>query len=99
MKKTYTNHQNPGLSLIKKGQKGVIHAIFSRFGLILLMLVMQFFILFSIFQWFENFLPHILGSTVIFTIIMVIYLLNNRINCSLPRKTQKNDKQNTKTPL
>lgn len=80
MNGTCTDHKSHGLSLIKKGQKGIIHAIFSRFGLILLMLVIQFFILFSVFQWFEEFLPHILGSTVIFTIVMVIYLLNSRIN-------------------
>ncbi len=30
------NYKDKGLRLLKKGQKGVIHAIFSRFGLILL---------------------------------------------------------------
>ncbi len=74
------NYKNEGLTLLKKGQKGIVHAIFSRFGLILLLLVMQVLILFSIFQWFEEFLPHILGATMLFTVIMVIYLLNSRIN-------------------
>ena len=30
-------YKNKGLTLLKKGQKGIIHAIFSRFGLILLL--------------------------------------------------------------
>ncbi len=75
-----TDYKNRGLSLLKKGQKGIIHAIFSRFGLILLLLIVQVLILFGIFQWFEEFLPHILGGTMLFTFVMVIYLLNSRMN-------------------
>lgn len=77
MKKDY---KNKGLRLLKKGQKGIAHAIFSRFGLILLLLFIQVQILFDIFQWFEDFLPHVLGGRVLFTFVMVIYLLNSRLN-------------------
>ncbi len=75
-----TDYREKGLYLLKKGQKGIVHAVFSRFGLILLLFVAQVFILFSIFQWFEEFLPHIFGGTVLFTFIMVVGLLNSRIN-------------------
>lgn len=75
-----TENKNAGLTLLKKGQKGIIHAIFSRFGLILLLLAFHGFLLFSVFQWFGKFLPHIFGGTVLFTFIMVICLLNSRIN-------------------
>ncbi len=75
-----TDYKNKGLILLKKGQKGIIHAIFSRFGLMLLLLVVQILILFSIFRWFEDFLPHILGGTALFTVVMVVYLLNSKIN-------------------
>ncbi len=75
-----TDYKTKGLLLLKKGQKGIIHAIFSRFGLMLLMMIAQIFILFGIFRWFEEFLPHILGGTVLFTFIMVICLLNSRMN-------------------
>ena len=47
------DYKNKGLTLLKKGQSGIIHAVFSRFGLILLMLVAQVLILFSIFEWFD----------------------------------------------
>ena len=69
--------ENSGLILLKKGQKGIVHAIFSRMGLILAMLIVQIGILFSILRWFEEFIPHILGGTVLFTFFMVIYLLNS----------------------
>lgn len=47
-----TDYKDKGLNLLRRGQKGIIHAIFSRFGLVLLMLVVQVLILFSILQWF-----------------------------------------------
>ena len=50
---------NKGLTLLKKGQKGLVHAVFSRMGLILLLLVLHLLLLFSAFRWFANFLPHI----------------------------------------
>jgi len=75
-----TDYKDKGLSLLKRGQKGIIHAIFSRFGLMLLLLVLQVFILFGIFWRFQKFLPHIMGGTVLFTFIMVICLLNSRID-------------------
>ena len=74
------DYKNKGLLLLKKGQKGMIHAVFSRFGLILLLLILQVLFLFSIFQWFEEFLPHIFGGAVVLTFIMVIYLLNSKMN-------------------
>ena len=74
-----TNYKNKGLLLLKKGQKGIVHALFSRFGLILLLLAVQVLILFGIFQWFEEFLPHVLGGTALFSLFMVIYLLNSSI--------------------
>ena len=69
--------ESVGLRLLKTGQKGIIHAIFSRMGLIVLLLLVQILLLFSVFYWFEEFLPHILGGTVIFTVTMVGVLLNS----------------------
>lgn len=66
-----------GLRLLKKGRQGILRMIFSRFGLILVLLAVQVLFLFSIFHWFEEFLPHIYGGVVIFTVFMVLYLLNS----------------------
>lgn len=76
----HIDYKNKGLRLIKKGQKGISHAIFSRFGLILFLLFIQVRFLFDIFLWFEDFLPHVMGGSVLFTFIMVVYLLNSRLN-------------------
>lgn len=73
---------NQGLNLLRKGQKGIIHLIFSRLGLILLLLAFHVFLLFCVFHWFANFLPHLYGGTILFTTAMVLYLLNSRMDAS-----------------
>ncbi len=78
MQKTY--EENPGMRLLKKGQKGVIHAVFSRLGLIVVLLALQIFALFGVFQWFEELLPHIFGGTILFTVMMVLWLLNSELD-------------------
>ena len=50
--------EDGGIRLLKKGQKGLVHVIFSRFGLVLLLLVLQVGVLFSILRWFGELLPH-----------------------------------------
>ena len=74
--------EDGGLRLLRKGQKGVIHAIFSRFGLVLILLLLQVGLLFSIFRWFGNLWPHYFGGSVVVTSAMVIYLLNSMMDNS-----------------
>ncbi|MGN1367662.1 MAG: cardiolipin synthase [Aristaeellaceae bacterium] len=78
MEKRSTNSE--GLSLIRKGKMGLFHIVFSRVGLFAALLILQCGLLFSAFRWFENLLPHIWGGTVVFTVGMVLYLLNTRLD-------------------
>ena len=75
MKEKVKVFEDGGIRLLKKGQKGLVHAIFSRFGLVLVLLL-QFGALFSLLRWFGQLLPHYLGGTALVTAAMVIYLLN-----------------------
>lgn len=77
-----TYSDSTGMRLLHKGKKGIIHAIFSRLGLILLLFLLQLFLIFSILFRFNDFLPHLLGSNLALTFIMVIYLINSRIDPS-----------------
>ena len=76
MKEKVKVFEDGGIRLLKKGQKGLVHAIFSRFGLVLVLLLLQFGALFSLLRWFGQLLPHYLGGTALVTAAMVIYLLN-----------------------
>lgn len=72
--------QNMGIRLLKRGQKGLIHALFSRFGVILLLFLLQVAILFSVFMWFRELQPYISGLMTLFSVVMVLYLLNSRFD-------------------
>ena len=69
--------EDGGIRLLKRGQKGVVHAIFSRFGLVLVLLLLQAFALFSLLQWFGELLPHYFGGTLLVTAAMMVYLLKS----------------------
>ena len=75
--------EDGGIRLLKRGQKGVIHAIFSRFGLVLVLLLLQAFALFSLLQWFGGLLPHYFGGTLLVTAAMMVYLLNQDMDNSV----------------
>ncbi len=72
--------ESSGLRLLKKGQKGIVHLIFSRVGVMMLMILLQVVVLFALFRWFAGFLPHIFGGTMLFSVFMAIYLLNTPID-------------------
>lgn len=72
--------QGMGMRLLKKGQKGLIHALFSRFGVILLLFLWQVVILFGVFIWFRDLQPYISGLMTVFAVVMVLYLLNSRFD-------------------
>ena len=74
---------NQGMLLLKKGQKGIVHLIFSRLGLIVLLLAFHAFLMFGAFRWFGRFLPHLYGETILFTTMMVLYLLNSKMDASV----------------
>lgn len=69
-----------GLRLLKKGRKGIARVLFSRMGLMLLLMALQAWFLLGIFVWFQELLPHVYGGTIIFSAVMVLYLLNNQMN-------------------
>ncbi len=68
------------MRLIKKGQKGIVHAIFGRLGVILLFFLIQVAFLFAVFYWFNSSFPQLFGGNILFAVIMVIYLLNTRMD-------------------
>lgn len=77
-----TDSDSTGMRLLRTGKRGLIHAVFSRLGLILILFLLQVILIFGILFRFNNFLPHLLGSNFALTFIMVIHLINCRIDPS-----------------
>ena len=82
MKDRMQQFEDGGLRLLKKGQKGIVHAIFSRFGLVLLLMLLQGGVLWSVFRWFGGLLPHYFGGSVAMSAFMVVYILNSEMDNS-----------------
>lgn len=74
--KGYPDENSEGLSLIEKGQRHLARAVFSRLGIIVLLLLLQLYLVFVVFSKLSSFVPHILAATVIFSAVMALYLLN-----------------------
>lgn len=74
------NNNHIGVYLLKKGQKGIVSAIFSRLGIFLLLILLQLFCMVCIFKVFGDFLPHIYGITITCTILIALYLLSTDID-------------------
>ena len=75
------NHgESEGLSLLKKGQKGFFSIVFSRLGVIVLLFLLQLFLAFAMVRWFAQFLPHFYTILIAVDALMVIVLLNSRLD-------------------
>lgn len=74
--------EDGGIRLLKKGKRGIIHAVFSRLGLVTLLLLGNVVLLFSVFRWFMGVIPHLFGGAALFTVVMVVYLLNSEMDNS-----------------
>lgn len=74
--------ENAGLRLLKKGQKGFFRLVFSRLGIIIVLLACNVLLLLGAFGRFNEFLPHLFGGSTLFSVVMVLYLLNTDMNPS-----------------
>ncbi len=74
------DENNNGMRLLKKWQKGIFSLIFSRMSIILILLLFNIALLFIAFALFEEFLPHVYGGATAFTVFMVLYLINTKMD-------------------
>ncbi|MDO4974002.1 MAG: cardiolipin synthase [Eubacteriales bacterium] len=72
------SEENSGLHLIKKHKKTLLRAVFSRAGLIVLLLLLQIALIALAFSRLRVFLPHFVTVMTIFSAAMAMYLLNSR---------------------
>ena len=70
--------ENSGLHLLKKHKKTLLRAVFSRAGLIALLLLVQVALVALAFSRLRDFLPHYVSLMAVFSSAMALYLLNSR---------------------
>ena len=77
------NTENMGLQLLHQGKRGVLRILFSRMGMIVLLLVLQIGLLVSLLMKFEAFIPHYVAAAMVLNVVMVLYLLNSQADASV----------------
>lgn len=70
--------KDTGLRLLKKGQKGIVHAIFSRFGIIILLFFLQAVLFIATLIWFQSSMSELFFGGVALGLFFSIYILNTR---------------------
>ena len=69
--------------LFGKGKRGLLKIIFGRTGIVMGILLAQLFVLVSVFQFLQTLIPYLVGTLAIFTVIMVVYVINTDHNTSV----------------
>ena len=69
--------------LLKQSKKSLLGLIFSRTTIVVLLLILNFCLLFSFLLGFFEGLPAYLGSMVVFTAVVLLYVLNTDTNPSI----------------
>lgn len=75
--------ENLQTELKKKGKKGLFRLLFSRMGLIMLLLLGNIALLAALVLRFRNFMTHYVSVATVLSVLMVLVLLNSRTNASV----------------
>ena len=66
--------------LVQRSRRGLGRAIFSRTGLILLLFLVQVGLLLSVMVWFQEWQAHVVGASLVLTMIAVLVVLNSDLD-------------------
>jgi len=80
--KDLKNMNNDIYRLAKPKKKGILHLLFSRFIIIVLLILLQILVIVSFYGWLAHIAPWITIFYAIFNIIIIIYLFNNNMDSS-----------------
>ena len=69
---------NSGIRLVEKSRRGILHVLFGRTMLILLLFALQIALLYMAFRSMRRFIPYIYGLLMIFYGTIIIRLVNKR---------------------
>lgn len=66
--------------ILRESKRGVVHVVFGRSMVIVLLLLLQIYILFGAFVSLSHYIPYLFGSILVFTAVMLLYILNKEGN-------------------
>lgn len=70
------------LRLVKKSRKGVLRVVFSRFGLMALLLILELVLLWMMWRWFNDDFEWFAAVQGVFTVLMFFHLFNSDMDAT-----------------
>ena len=70
------------LRLVKKSRKGVLRVVFSRFGLMALLLILELVLLWMMWRWFNYDFEWFAAAQGVFTVLMFFHLFNSDMDAT-----------------
>ena len=81
--KSKDKNKSNKILLLKKSRIGIMRILFGRTGIIAFLLIMQVLALFNIFRFLESLMTYAVTTLLIFSIVMVVYVINSSHNPSV----------------
>ncbi len=72
--------ENTGLNLLRKGRRGLFRMLFSRAGLLAVLILIQVGLVAVVLHYYREFFPHYYAASLLFSSVMAVYLLNSHMN-------------------
>ena len=69
-----------GIKLLKKGRRGLSRMVFSRAGLLAILLLIQVALLLGVLRYYSELFPHYYAASLVFGVAMALYLINSSTN-------------------
>jgi cardiolipin synthase len=66
--------------IIQQGKNGIFRMLFSRCGIMVLLILFQLWVIVGMFHWFVEYMPQFYGLTVLFNFFVGLYLINSRVD-------------------
>ena len=76
------NNDEKVYRLAKPVKTGLLHLVFSRFLVILVLLAAQVLLMVTLYRWLVDYLKYLTVVQTVFTLVMIVYLFNSAMDCS-----------------
>lgn len=74
--------ENELLLLNRKRKKGLLRIVFSRIGIIVVLILLELALLISVYNWFVDYFKWFAFAQTVFSVAMIFYLFNNTMDAS-----------------
>lgn len=83
-KLAYVHYEQDGrvMRLLPKKHWGILRFLFSRVGMVLILILLELGIILSAYRWFAEYFQWFQAFQIVFTIVMVLYLFNSGMDYS-----------------